>query len=213
MIASALHSFRLARMTKSQRETKEWIAAIARHMNLSASQLALSAGMAASTVTRFLNDRTEKVTITQASIEKLAQFSGFRPYQFPGRHKAGGDPDAVAFEAEARDYPPWVQGTFLHYGDSGISGWIMKGAALDALGILPGDVVVIDAHKRPKAGDVVLAEVRDALTGQSEFVLRFCMPPFILTHSMRLGPQRPEQVDDDRVSIIGVSAGLIRVPR
>ncbi len=199
-------------MTKSQRDTKEWIAAVARHMNLSPSQLALNAGMAASTVTRFLNDKTEKVTITQASIEKLAHYSGYRPYQFPGRNKAGSDPDAVAFETEAHEYPSWVRRSFDDATKDNVTAWIMKGAALDAMGILPGDIVVIDSNKRAKAGDVVLARVTDQLTSMTEFVLRLYMPPFIMTHSMRLGPQRPEQVDDDRVSIIGVSTGTIRAP-
>ena len=38
-------------------------------------------------------------------------------------------------------------------------------------------------------------------------------PPFIAAHSAKLGPQRPELVDDERVVILGVEVGLLRAPR
>ena len=89
----------------------------------------------------------------------------------------------------------------------------MKGAALDALGILPGDVVIIDHNLKPKAGDVVVATITDYQTGNAETVMRVFQPPFIVAHSIRLGPLRPEHVDEDRVQILGTSIGTLRARR
>lgn len=214
MTALALHRISFARMDNNQRETKEWLTAVAKHLNLSPSQLALNSGMAASTVTRFTNDRSGKATITQSSLEKIAKYSGFRPGQIPGRGRSGiAEPDTIPFGHENTAWPKWVTAAIeaAKAGRNGVEAWIMKGAALDGIGIMPGDIVIIDQNARAKTGDVVLAEVIDQVVGTAETVMRLYQKPFITTHSMRLGPGRPEQVDDDRVSIAGVRIGTIRL--
>lgn len=201
-------------MALDQRETKEWLNAIARHFNLSPSQLALNSGMAASTLTRYLNDKTNSVGITQTSLEKVATYSGFRPNQLPGRNRAGmAEPDTIPFSHEQTEWPNWVRLAVdaAKAGRNGVEAWIMKGAALDAMGIMPGDIVIIDQNARPKSGDIVLAQILDGISATTETVMRLYQAPFIMTHSMRLGPGRPEQVDDDRVAIAGVSIGTLRL--
>ncbi|MGG7535328.1 LexA family transcriptional regulator [Rhizobium sp. 12,4] len=204
-----------ARMALDQRDTKEWLRQIASYLNLSPSQLALNSGMAASTLTRYLNDKTNTIGITQSTLEKVAGYSGFRPHQFPGRLRPGfSEPDAVPFSQNDNSYPKWVVIAVenARSGRNGIDAWTMKSAALDGMGIMPGDILIIDQNKRPKTGDVVVAQILDQLTGTAETVIRLYQAPFILTHSMRMGPQRPEQVDEDRVSIAGTSIGSIRIP-
>lgn len=200
-------------MALDQRETKEWISAIARHLNLSPSQLALNSGMAASTLTRFLNDKSNTVGITQSTLEKVAHYSGFRPQQMPGRARAGmAEPDTIPFAQDNTDWPKWVLSAVdaAKVGRNGVEAWVMKGAALDGIGVMPGDIVIIDQNERPSSGDVVLAQIVDLMTGAAETVMRLYQAPFLTTHSMRLGPGRPEHVDEDRVSIAGVRTGLIR---
>ncbi|WCK01053.1 LexA family protein [Agrobacterium tumefaciens] len=200
-------------MALDQRETKEWLTAIARHLNLSPSQLALNSGMAASTLTRFINDTTNSVGITQGSLEKVASYSGFRPHQMPGRPRAGmAEPDTVPLKHETTEWPKWVTAAVdaAKAGKNGVEAWVMKGAALDGLGIMPGDIVIVDQNARASSGDVVLAQIMDLVSGTAETVMRLYQAPFITTHSMRLGPGRPEHVDEDRVSIAGVRIGLIR---
>jgi len=212
--ALALAQINLARMALDQRETKDWLVAVARHMNLSPSQLALNSGMAASTLTRYLNDKTNTVGVTQGTVEKVARYSGFRPNQLPGRGRAGlVEPDSIPLAQDDTVWPKWVLSAIeaVKNGKNGIEAWVMKGAALDSLGILPGDIVIIDQNSRPKSGDIVLAQIIDPLAGTAETVLRFYQAPFITSHSMRLGPQRPEQVDEERVAIVGTSIGTIRI--
>lgn len=196
-----------------QRETKEWLRAIARHMNLSPSQLALNSGMAASTLTRYLNDQSNSVGITQGSIEKVAHYSGFRPLQLPGGSRPGmAEPDTIPFRQDNTEWPNWIEAAVQAAlsGKNGIEPWVMKGAALDGIGVMPGDIVIIDRSARAKSGDVVLVEVKDFNANTSDNLLRLYQTPFVTTHSMRLGPGRPEHVDDARVIVAGVSVGTIR---
>ncbi|WP_180572375.1 hypothetical protein [Agrobacterium vitis] len=210
--ALALAQISFARMAHDQRETKDWLKAIARHMNLSLSQLALNSGMAASTLTRFINDTTNTVGITQASLEKISHYSGFRPNQMPGHLRGMAEPDALPLIHDTDQKPTWIMSAVeaAKAGRNGVEAWSMKGAALDALGIFPGDVLLVDQNKRAKTGDIVLAQLIDHSLGTADTVVRLYQAPFITTHSMRLGPQRPEQVDDDRVSIVGVVVGSLR---
>lgn len=212
MIALAPSQINFARMAFDQRETKEWLKAVARHMNLSPSQLALNSGMAASTLTRYLNDTTNSVGITQGSIEKVANYSGFRPNQIPGRNRGMVEADAVPLEQETHEYPKWIKLAVeaAKSGKNGVEAWVMKGGALDGIGILPGDILIVDLNKRAKSGDIVLAKIDDHVSAPAETVVRLYHAPFIMSHSQRLGPQRPEQVDDDRVSITGTIVGTIR---
>ncbi|MCF6368312.1 LexA family transcriptional regulator [Rhizobium halophilum] len=214
MTALALPHINYSRMALDQRETKEWLRAIARHLNLSPSQLALNSGMAASTLTRYLNDNSNSVGITQSSLEKVARYSGFRPNQLPGGSRPGvAEPDAIPFRHDNREWPEWVRTAVeaARGGRNGVEAWVMKGAALDGLGVMPDDILLIDQNARPKSGDVVLAQIVDYSAGTAETVMRLYQAPFLITHSMRLGPGRPEHVDEDRVSIAGVSVGSIRI--
>lgn len=200
-------------MTKDLRETKDWINAMARQMGVSPSRLALNSGSAASTVTRFLNDESGTIGVTQTTLEKIAAYTGFRPHQFPGRNRAGfAEPDAVAFANDNGDHQDWVRQAVAaaRAGKNGIEAWVMKGAALDGLGILPNDVVLIDHNLKPKAGDVVVVQIVDYATGSAETVMRVFQPPFVVGHSIRLGPIRPEHVDEERVSVTGTSIGVLR---
>ena len=199
-------------MTKDQRETKDWLRAIASHMGLSLSELALKSGMAASTITRFVNDTTNKTSITQSRLEMIAAYSGFRPHQFPGRTRSGHqDPDTLPVGEDSEPQPEWVLVAIkaAQKDRNGVSAWIMKGAALEGAGVIPGDIVIIDHNRKPKPGDVVIASVLDFNSGRTEHVMRLWQPPFIMTHSFRLGSQRPEQVDEERISISGTAIGKI----
>lgn len=200
-------------MNHDQRETKDWLKAMASHMGMSLSQLARAAGMAASTVTRFVNDQTNTLTVQQSTLEQIANYTGFRPYQFPGRARPGfAEPDAIPFDLDDRAPQDWVRGAVREAkaGRNGIEAWVMKGAALDAMGVLPNDIVIIDQNLRPKPGDVVIAQIVDYQRATAETVMRVFQPPYICGHSVRLGPMRPEQVDEERVSIAGTAIGFIR---
>lgn len=199
----------------ARQDTKEWIRAVAQYLNLSPSELALKAGLAASTVTRYINDGSNKLTVTEKTLEAIARFSGVPKLVMPGERRLPGfgDGEAAPYQPTMSErLPEWVEAAInAHKGArNGVEPWVMKGWALDMLGILPGDVLMIDQNKRPRSGDIVCAQLIDLATGRTETVMRRFEPPFIVMHSAKLGPSRPEAVDDERVIILGVEDGIIR---
>lgn len=212
-VLATLHSN--VRRMNGRTDNKKWLTAVAKHLNLSPSQLALNAGMAASTLTRYLNDNSGQVGLTEKTLEKIASYSGFRPGQYPGGNRAGfSEADAVPYNAtSAAELPSWVSLAIREAkgGRNDIEAWVMKGGALDAAGVLPGDILIFDQNARARSGDIVLAQIVDYANDAAETVIRLYQPPYLITHSMRLGPTRPEQVDEDRVSIVAVSCGIIRL--
>ncbi len=198
-----------------QKDTKAWIQAVAQHLNLSLSELAKSSELAPSTVTRYIYDRSGKLGISKRTLDAISAFSGVPYPTMPGQRAVGGfgAPDMVPFNSEEQlDYPGWVTDAvkLAIASRNGVEPWLIKSRALDMLGYLPGDVVLIDQNKRPKSSDIVCAQVTDLATGSSQTVIRRYEPPFIVAHSAKMGPQRPEMVDDERVTIIGVESGLFR---
>lgn len=199
----------------ARQETKEWVRAVARYMNLSLSDLALKSGLAASTVTRYINDTSGTLTITERSLDAIARYSGVPKHVLPGERRLPGfgESEAVPYsEWQDEKLPEWVLAAIAAHkrNRNGVEPWIMKGWALDLLGILPGDVLMIDQNARPRGGSIVCAQLTDLATGKTETVMRRYEPPYLVTHSAKIGPTRPEMVDDERVVIMGVEDGVIR---
>lgn len=199
-------------MALDQRETKDWIRAVARHLGLSPSQLSLNSGMAASTVTRYLNDNSGVVGISQSSLEKIAHYSGFRPHQMPGQQRTDGIDEVVPFRRDTAAVEEWILQAIERAtgGKNGVGAWVVQAATLDGVGVLPGDIILVDHSRRPSVGDVVIVEVKTHPKAEPEKRMRVWQPPFVMAHSVRLGPQRPEQVDEDLVTLAGTRVGLIR---
>lgn len=196
-------------------DTKAWLRAVAAYMNLSLSELALRSGLAASTVTRYMNDRTGTLSMTERSLDKISAFTGVPKNVMPGQRKLPGfgESEVVPYDPRGEErLPAWVEAAIAAHkqGRPGVEPWIMKGWALDLLGIYPGDVLMIDQNRRPVAGKVVCVQITDLATGSAETVMRRYDPPYVVTHSAKLGPTKPEQVDDERVVIMGVEDGIIR---
>lgn len=202
-------------MVHSPRETKEWIKAVAAHLNLSVSSLAQGSGIAPSTLTRYINDSTGKLTVTDRTLDAISGYSGVQKYVQPGNRALPGlgESEAQRYSPEESEpLPEWARAAVAAAkgNKNGVEPWIVRSWALDMAGIIPGDILIIDQNRRPKTGDVVLATITDLVTGSAETVLRIFQPPFLVTHSAKLGACQPEAVDENRVVIMGVRAGLIR---
>ncbi|MCA1241845.1 hypothetical protein LC092_05310 [Stappia stellulata] len=195
-------------------DMRDWIAAVARHMNLTPSELARRSGMAPSTLTRFLNDPTKKSTITERSIQQVEGYTGVSRHRLPGQALPPGlaEPDASPLGSEDGELKSWCRTAIeeARKGRNGVDPWVMRGRALDLEGVLPGDILLVDLNRRPQMGDIVCAQVLDYTSGVAETVFRLFQPPYLVAHSAKLGAVRPEQVDETRVSIRGVVEGVIR---
>lgn len=82
--------------------------------------------------------------------------------------------------------------------------------AQPGLGILSGDILVVDLDGKPEQGDTVLATVADLETGQAETVIRQYQPPFII--ALDPGIARPVLRLDltGAVAIMGVITAIVR---
>jgi transcriptional regulator with XRE-family HTH domain len=76
--------------------------------------------------------------------------------------------------------------------------------ALEGLGYLPGDIVIVDLDRKPAPGDVVCAQVYDLGRSEPETVMRIYEPPVLVAASFDEQLRRPLMVDDARVKIEGV---------
>jgi len=191
---------------------KKWISAVAHHMHLSPSKLALNAGLAASTVTRYLNDTTGTVTIRQDTLGKLSKYSGVPFMQLPTETSkiiVRSKSELKTYNPKDIDLPSWYHAAIeaAIKGQEDVEVFILYSDALNLAGCCPGDAVIIKRTRRPKPDDIVLARV---FYGESENVLRIYEPPFLISHSSTQKPQRPLTVDENLVSITGVAIGSIR---
>lgn len=207
----AVSTATFARMGNSQRATKQWIASVAAYLNLSPSALAKNSGNAASTVTRYLNDTTGTVGISQRTLDRIAEYSGVPVLRMPDERGGLQEPDAIPFD-QSEKASGWLKNAVdaIKAGRNHVFPYEMRGWSLDMSGILPGDVLVFDMQQRPKPGDVVCVQCIDFTSGEAETLVRIYQPPFVLSHSAKLGVQKPLTVDEDRVSVRGVMLASIR---
>lgn len=194
-------------------DMRDWIPAVARHLNMTPSELARRSKLAPSTITRYLNDTSRTATITERSIQMIESYSGVSRHRMPGVALPPGmaEPDAAPLDP-GEPIKGWCKAAIdeARKGRNGVDPWVMRGRALDLEGVLPGDILLVDLNRRPAPGDIVCAQVVDYVSGAAETIFRLFQPPYLIAHSAKLGPVRPEQVDEVRVSIRGVVEGLIR---
>jgi len=206
--------YQCTKVQKMENEShiKEWIRAVAYHLRMSPSSLALNAGLAASTVTRYLNDTTGTLTVRQDTLGKISNYSGIPVLQMPTErdkllisHKH----ELKLYSEQDLDLPDWFHAAIaaIIKGQEQVVVFILHSNVLNLAGFFPGDAVLVKRTKRPRAGDIVCARI---YLGQSDFVLRLYEPPYLLTHSSSEKPERPLTVDENTVSIDGVVIGSVR---
>jgi len=100
--------------------------------------------------------------------------------------------DAVRFDAESADPTVSAAITALIGDRQAAVAWTIRTRALECIGYLPGDIVIVDLGCQPARGDVVCAEVYSLGRQDAEMVMRI------------YEPRRPLMVDDARVTIKGV---------
>jgi hypothetical protein len=166
-------------------------------------------GIAPSTLTRLLNaPEGSTATLHALTLRKLQDYSGIPP-------PFGGDPsasqgyrgfgeDAVPFDAKGADPAVSAALKALIGGRKAADPWTIRTRALERIGYLPGDIVIVDLGRRPEAGDAVCAQVYDWRRADAETVMRLYEPPYLVAASLDEGLRRPLVVDNERVIIKGV---------
>lgn len=88
---------------------------------------------------------------------------------------------------------------------AGVDIWRVKTSAMSLAGYLPGDFMLVDAHKADQcmAGDIVIAQVYDWQIGSATTLLRRWQPPVLVAASTDPKDEKVHVVDGNNVMIKG----------
>jgi hypothetical protein len=194
---------------ETSRLHREYVRRVVAHSGKPPTRIAMDLGIAPSTLTRLLNaPEGSTATLHALTLRKLQDYSGIPP-------PFGGDPsasqgyrgfgeDAVPFDAKGADPAVSAALKALIGGRKAADPWTIRTRALERIGYLPGDIVIVDLGRRPEAGDAVCAQVYDWRRADAETVMRLYEPPYLVAASLDEGLRRPLVVDNERVIIKGV---------
>jgi len=192
---------------ETSRLHREFVRLVVARMAKPPTRIALELGIAPSTLTRLLNaPEGSTATLHARTVRKLEEYSNIR--------LGGGDSSASAFRGFAEDAVPFdaksadpaVSAALkaLIGGRKAADPWTIRTRALERIGFLPGDIVIVDLGRRPEAGDAVCAQVYDWRHAAAETVMRLYEPPYLVAASLDEGLRRPLMVDGAQVVIKGV---------
>ncbi len=87
----------------------------------------------------------------------------------------------------------------------GIDVWHVDSDAMSLAGIMPGDMILVNAHaaQAVRQGDIVVAQVYDHAVGDAITVIRQLEPPALISATPDNAKWKPYIVDGSSVAIIG----------
>lgn len=150
MVVDALRNAQLNWLEKLEQSTRETATAIARR-----------AGLDPSTLTRF--KKAGKGTLSTMTISQIA--SAWQ-VEAGADVRGGMEPPGLSEEAEPYKAPETASDIdtairALTAGRNNCDPWQLRSHSLEAIGYLPGDIVLVDLSATPRDGDAVLATVVD----------------------------------------------------
>lgn len=210
-------------MTSARTKTKKhvrdqqraWVRWLSEQMRLSASELAVKAGMADVTLTRFLNREDYEGALSPLTVRLLTEFTGLPgPDAYLSGGRAAGFEEASEFDYKAEDNRGSITARLIEVALTdrpNASPKILQTRALEEHGYFPGDILIVDQSTAPMPGDVVAAQVYDRRGGAQTVyrvfskagALQFLLPP-------PDDPQGSLHVDAERVLVVGVVTESIR---
>lgn len=190
------------RRDELSRQHREYLQRVLAHTRMKPTPLAVAAGLSPSTLTRPLKEGNTRPLSTN-TLSKLQDYSRI-PLELSG--DAPGPPglaeDAVPFVAENAD-PAVSAAIAALIGNSKAVARTMRTRALECMGYLPDDIVIVDVGREPAPGDIVWAEVYSLGRSEPEMVMRIYAPPFLAVATLDK-KLRPIAVDSPSVTIKGV---------
>lgn len=193
---------------QTSQQHREYLQRVIAHTGKPATRIAKEIGIAASTLTRLLKaPEGSTATLHARTISKLQAYGGIS--LFGGEASTASGPrglaeDAVLFDAKSADPAVSAALRALIGGRQAADPWTIRTRALEGIGYVPGDIVIVDLGRQPSPGDVVCAQVYDWGRSDAETVMRVYEPPFLVAASLDQQLRRPLMVDNERVIIKGV---------
>ena len=190
---------------ETSRQHREYVLRIMKHLGMRLTPLAKAAGVSASSLVRLLEEGST-ITLRGDTLTKLEKFSGVPQFGLVDTVSTprGFAEDAVPFDAESADPAISAAIKALIGSREDAESRTISSRALEGLGYLPGDIVIIDLGRKPARGDVVCAQLSGMGRSESETVMRIYQPPVLLAATFDRPLERLLWVDDPRVKIEGV---------
>lgn len=174
------------------------------------SEIARGAGLTPATLNRFMNKEGHAGVLDALTIRRVAEATGVPPAADIADGAAGLAEEAYPYVASPADRTAKVV-QLLTEGRPGIDPWVLRTRALEGAGYFPGDLVILDTHARPRAGDAVCAQVYDLSRMRAETIWRLYEPPYLVAASFDRDLRKPLLVDNDRVLIRGRIKAVVRI--
>lgn len=203
----------MARMDETQDSVRSWLRSVMDQTELSAHALARKINRAPTTITRAL-DPASKHTLSHRTIADIVAVTGL-PGPGGGRASAptrmpANEIDGAPLEIETGDSRVDDAVRYLCGDENALAPWRLNTRALEVMGYLPGDVVIVDLNGHPQPGDIVVAQHYKA---RVETLFRMFTPPFLVAAANDRVPRPPMLVDNATVAIRGVVVAMFRPHR
>lgn len=197
---------------------RQWLEAILKRHDIKPRQLALTAGVAPSTIYRALDENSDFVMSTTVAA-KIARHFGEPPGYSIARGAAQAQIDgrgaaqlqiAGLSEGDVAEYdgdmPQMSEKPGNHRYRARITSDVLN---LDGFQI--GDIAEFDLSREPRPGDIVVAQKYHTNRFGAETVLRRYQPPFLITRSTNPAiDATPLLVDNQTVLVMGTFVRLTR---
>jgi hypothetical protein len=198
------------RVMDPKEEQRVWLMRVLDAKGLAPTALAIAAGLAPTTLTRFLNNPEHASALSARTIAAIERQTGVR---FGGANA----PAQALREREAVRYVPTEDGDVpqemletVSRKANGLDPWVLRSRALEAAGYMPQDILVVDLNARPQPGDIVCAQAYDWKSSNAETLFRIWEPPSLVTATYDPMLRKALVVDDHNVMIRGVVVASLR---
>jgi hypothetical protein len=198
----------LLRAMDPRDEQRAWLLDLLAQTREAPTALAQRAGLAPTTLTRFLNNPQHATALSARTISAVEKAAGVRFGASPPAALRDSEADPFAYEASEASISSIVRAAVGSA--NGIDPWTLRSRALEAAGFLPGDILIVDLNADPKPGDVVCAQVYEWARGKAETVFRVWEPPSLVSATFDPTLRKPLFVDHNNVTIKGVVIASIR---
>lgn len=188
-------------------EQRAWLAKVLELSGLAPTALAQKAGLAPTTLTRFLNNPEHATALSARTVSAVEKSTGLR-FGEQARPATLRESEAEPFRVDSDLLSEMVRAAAA--GANGIDPWRLRSRALEAAGYLPNDILIVNLNARPETGDVVCAQIYDWTRGRADTVFRVFEPPSLVSATLDPALRRPFFVDNESVVIRGVVVASVR---
>ncbi|MBV1706286.1 MAG: hypothetical protein KGQ37_03675 [Hyphomicrobiales bacterium] len=175
-------------------EQRTWLAQVLAHTGMAPTAIAIKAGLAPTTLTRFVNNPGHATALSARTIASIERISGLR-YGATAPQRGLSEAEATAWESSGASGQMAEQISKLAIASNSVSVWQLKSRALETIGYMPGDILMVDLNEPPKRGDIVCAQLYDWHRMKAETVFRLYEPPYLLAASADRAMLQPRLID------------------